>query len=284
MRAEGRRWAGWVAAALVAAGLAAAAPSPDDGPAPKIRFDATTHDFGELRSDTKTTFRWTFHNDGTAPLKVLGTRPSCGCTATVVEGGDVAPGGQGALEIVYDPAGQQGSVRKSLAVSSNDPAKPVVLLTLRAHVTAVALPVEEGGHPSITGQSLLMGSCAGCHAAPAAGKRSAELYTAVCGMCHGPQAEGGRAPSLRGAGYLEGHDDRALAEAIAYGTADPRMPGFSDTMGGPLDDAQVASLVALLRAWGPAEGPGTRERKAGEAAQPAGGREGARERRSEGAR
>ena len=97
-----------------------------------------------------------------------------------------------------------------------------------------------------------MGSCGACHAQPAAGKSGAALWSAVCAMCHGADGKGTRAPSLRTPGYLEGHDDSYLAQAIAYGTPSPKMPGFSETMGGPLTNAQVESLVHLLRSWGPA--------------------------------
>jgi hypothetical protein len=43
----------------------------------------------------------------------------------------------------------------------------------------------------------------------------------------------------------------ALAESIAYGIANPKLSGFSDLMGGPLDASQAASPAALLRTWGP---------------------------------
>jgi mono/diheme cytochrome c family protein len=221
------------------------------GTPPAIRFDESAHDFGEIPSDRKVSHRWVFHNDGGSPLEIVSTRPSCGCTLTVLQQTSIPPGGEGAIEMTFDPAGQHGSVRKSLAVSSNDPARPTVLLTLRAQVKSVAVPQVPGGHPPIAGQSLLMGTCAGCHAAPAAAKSDEPLYAAVCAMCHGPRAEGGLAPSLRDAAYLGSRSDEELAQGIAFGTANPRMPGFAAMMGGPLDEAQVSSLVRLLRRWGP---------------------------------
>ena len=218
---------------------------------PAIRFDETTHDFGTVRSDKKQTLSWAYHNIGTAPLEIRGTAPSCGCTVSKAQEDAVPPGGRGALEIVYDPAGQSGGVHKTIAVMTNDPVHPRTML----NITAQVVPVDEEpaipGHPRFTGQSLLMGSCATCHSAPAAGKSGEPLYAALCAMCHGLKAEGGRAPSLRVKDYLASHDDKTLGEAIAYGTANPKMPGFSDLMGGPLDAAQVASLVKLLRTWGP---------------------------------
>ena len=246
--------AGVAAVALVAwlSGRAEASPVPAVDPAaPILRFEPMTHDFGNLRSDTKVTFEWPFHNDGKSELMILGTRPSCGCTASVIKDEAVPPGGTGTLKVTFDPAGQHGRVRKSLAVTSNDPAHPVIALILIADVTAVDLPPTPDGHPRIAGQSLLMGTCAGCHAQPAAGKIGTELWAAACAMCHGANAEGARAPTLRNPDYLASHDDKALALAISYGTANPKMPGFSDVMGGPLNAPQIDSLVQLLRRWGP---------------------------------
>jgi len=239
-----------VAAAVSAAVLLVCALS-WAGVGPRIRFDSTTHDFGDLRSDQKTSFDWVFHNDGDAPLTILRTRSSCGCTVSVADEEPVPPGANGTIHVEFDPAGLHGEIKRSLAVNSNDPVQGAVKLTLRAHVTRVDLPALGDGHPAIGGQSLLMGDCGSCHAAPAAGKSGEELYRAVCAMCHGDTATGGRAPSLRETSYLQTRGDGELAEAIAYGTANPSMPGFSSMMGGPLDDDQVESLVRLLRSWGP---------------------------------
>ena len=70
------------------------------------------------------------------------------------------------------------------------------------------------------------------------------LWEAVCAMCHGPT---GSALSK----FVHSHDAAALTQTIAYGTANPKMPGFSSLMGGPLNEAQVASLVRFLRSFPP---------------------------------
>jgi len=240
--------------------LLAGEPSPTIA-GPAVRFETFVHDFGTIDATAKQSFSWPYRNGGSAVLEITATIPSCGCTAGVAEPKSVPPGGSGWLSVMFDPAGQSGDVRKTLTVVTNDPAHPRTILTLLAKVTGGGQGVLPGGHPRYTGQSLLMGSCAGCHAAPAAGKSGAPLWTAVCGMCHGATGEGGAAPSLRGDGYLAAHDDDALSLAISYGTSDPKMPGFSELMGGPLDRAQVASLVALLRSWGPAPMPSAAARE-----------------------
>lgn len=218
------------------------------GAGPSIRFDRTTHDFGTIRSDAKQAFTWVYHNDGKETLEIIAMNPSCGCTMSVADPKTVPPGGSGALSVSYDPSGQSGDVRKSLTVVTNDPVHPRTILTILAKVIADEPAPAPTGHPRVTGQSLLMGSCASCHAAPAAGKTGVPLWEAVCAMCHGKTGEGLGA-------FMVSHDNTALTQAITYGTADPKMPGFSTLMGGPLDDAQVASLAELLRRWTPAPSP-----------------------------
>lgn len=233
-------------------GALAATGAPEPPPSSKIRFESATHDFGRVRSDQKQAFAWVYHNDGNLPLEILSTAPSCGCTATVLDGDAIAPGGTGTLKITFDPVGQSGDVRKTLTVLTNETEKPRTILTIRAKVDPVPDPTLSKDHPAISGQSMLMGACASCHAAPAKGKTGQDLFATICAMCHGARADGGRAPTLRAPDYLAGHDDKALADAIAYGTPNAKMPGFSDVMGGPLTAEQIATLVELLRNWGPA--------------------------------
>lgn len=240
-------------ALLVLAGGSAKTADPAGAgvPVPIIRFEKTTHDFGELAADAKVEHAWVIHNDGKAPLEIVNTFPSCGCTASLIEDKGIAPGGKGILRVSFDAVGQNGDVRKSIAVLSNDPAKPRVLLTVIARVLAPVNPRVSRDHPGITGQSYLVGDCASCHAAPATGKEGAELWGVVCAMCHGDRAQGKLAPPLRNADYLEGRGDKDLHDSIAFGTVNPRMPGFSEMMGGPLKEAQIDSLVRLIRSWGP---------------------------------
>jgi mono/diheme cytochrome c family protein len=236
---------------LVAVGLlvALSGSGADEPAGPRLRFESETHDFGDLRSDQKVTYEWVYHNDGDQPLEILSTRPSCGCTAVLPDDTPVPPGERGVMVVTFDGAGMRGTIRKSLAVLSNDEVRPRALLTITANVTPVAEPVDESGHPRIAGQSMLVGECASCHAAPAKGKTGTELYVAICAMCHGSDGVGGRAPSIREASYLSSRSDDELHTAIAYGTANPNMPGFLDLMGGPLSSKQVDSLVRVLRSW-----------------------------------
>lgn len=222
---------------------------------PRIVFETLTHDFGEMTSDQTSEVNWVFRNEGDETLEIVNTKSSCGCTMSLGKGTLVAPGESGEILVRFNAAGQSGRLRKTLAVTTNDPTHTVTRLTIRAHVTPIELPQVEGGHPPILGQSLLMGDCGSCHATPAADKKGPELWAVVCAMCHGDDGTGSRGPSLRDASFLSSRDDTELDTGISYGTANPAMPGFSRLMGGPLDEDQVKSLVELLRKWGAKESP-----------------------------
>jgi mono/diheme cytochrome c family protein len=224
---------------LASIALLAALAAPAAGPV--IRFEHTTHDFGSIPAAGKQTYAWPYRNEGTEPLEIVAMHPSCGCTASVADPVTVPPGGAGTLKVTFDPEGQTGTIRKTLAVVTNDTAHPRTILTILASIQPAKEQTMPGGHPPFNGQSLLMGSCATCHAEPAKGKSGEALWQAVCAMCHAKASADLTA-------FLASHDDAALIQSITYGTANPKMPGFSDLMGGPLDEAQIRSLAAAMRA------------------------------------
>ncbi|HVV88451.1 MAG TPA: c-type cytochrome [Kofleriaceae bacterium] len=80
--------------------------------------------------------------------------------------------------------------------------------------------------------------------------RAAELYKTHCALCHGPQAQGyaaDNAPSLVNPTFLDSVDDAFLKRSIELGRPGTAMAGFGRDVGGPLDDTQIADLIALFR-------------------------------------
>jgi mono/diheme cytochrome c family protein len=84
-----------------------------------------------------------------------------------------------------------------------------------------------------------------------------ELYIQNCALCHGEFGEGGPNPTHAGdiifpistANYLKTRDDFTLRSIIAQGQPNFGMSPFSSAFGGPLDDEQVDTIVAYMRAW-----------------------------------
>ncbi|MEI9938622.1 MAG: c-type cytochrome [Pseudomonadota bacterium] len=78
-----------------------------------------------------------------------------------------------------------------------------------------------------------------------------ELYSTNCAGCHGARGKGGPAIGLSSPGYLAIAPDEAIAHVVAEGRPGTTMPAFAESAGGMLKDAQVAALVAGIRAWAP---------------------------------
>lgn len=89
---------------------------------PKIQFDQTTYEFGQIREeDGKVTARFNFTNVGTEDLILKSVRPGCGCTAANYTKTAVAPGQRGFIDATYNPANRPGSFNKNIKVTTNEP-------------------------------------------------------------------------------------------------------------------------------------------------------------------
>lgn len=110
-------------------GLAAALPG-----TPIIQFNSTNHDFGRVMEGRVVETEFTFINAGDVPLEIREVRPDCGCTATTNWDHRIEPGQSGVIPVQFKSAGFLGSLAKSVAVFSNDPARSNVVLKLTAQV------------------------------------------------------------------------------------------------------------------------------------------------------
>ena len=149
----------------------------------------------------------------------------------MLEPGDVAQ-----IDVSLDPRGKSGHVSKRVSIITDDPVLPVVEVLVSASVVrAGAITARE------LGTILFSDPCAECHSGPAVGQAGGDLWADVCEMCHD---DSGVAPlQLPLARSAE-----AIEASIIAGSDGRGMPAYAQEAGGPLDDAQVASLVRFLRA------------------------------------
>lgn len=99
----------------------------------KIVFEKLEHNFGDVQEGTIATHTFTFKNEGKKPLRLLGVRPSCGCTTPEYSREPVAPGGTGHIKVAYDSNGRPGIIDKTVSVSTDgDP--NFVVLTIKGAV------------------------------------------------------------------------------------------------------------------------------------------------------
>ena len=96
-----------------------------------IAFDKYKYDFGTIKENGgKVSTVFTFTNLSNSPLVISKVEASCGCTTPEWTKEPVAPGAQGYIKAIYDPANRIYSFNRSLTVYSNgNPAK--VTLTIQ---------------------------------------------------------------------------------------------------------------------------------------------------------
>jgi hypothetical protein len=234
-----RRWG-------VAAGVAWLLAAHPLAAQPGIEFSQLRHDAGVVYDGAEVVHVFPFENVGDEPLHILSAEVSCGCTEAAVVGSDVvAAGGSGAIRVATDTTGKRGRFTKEIDVITNDPGQRVTTLTFTGQVVK-----DVAAHRGHDLQEVIFGErCGTCHAEPAAGLRGEDLYDAVCAFCHGEHGHGRGAMALKRLSYLRGVDAGGLAIAIGDGRPADGMPGFHQHLGGPLDDAQIASLVEIILAW-----------------------------------
>lgn len=89
---------------------------------PKIQFDQTTHDFGNIKEEGgKVTGRFTFKNVGDSTLLLTRVKPGCGCTAANYTKTPVEPGQSGFIDATYDPYNRPGKFHKNIKITTNEP-------------------------------------------------------------------------------------------------------------------------------------------------------------------
>lgn len=86
-----------------------------------IKFDKTTHDFGEFSEiDPIVSCKFTFTNIGDAPLVIHQAVASCGCTVPEFTKEPILPGETGVVEVTYNGAGRYpGHFKKSITLRTN---------------------------------------------------------------------------------------------------------------------------------------------------------------------
>jgi hypothetical protein len=103
---------------------------------PRITFEKTSYDFGDIVPEKKYKHQFTFKNTGTTSLKIVNVQPCCGTVVTGVEAGQVyAPGKSGALEFEFTSGQQPGSIARTIYITTNDPVLKTVGLEYKAEIT-----------------------------------------------------------------------------------------------------------------------------------------------------
>lgn len=101
--------------------------------APRISFETTTIDLGEVPKGDNAEYDFIFVNTGNSVLEIEEAKPSCGCTVAEYTK-TVAPGEKGTIHASIDTKRFRGPITKSITISSNDPVDSKVSLQAKATV------------------------------------------------------------------------------------------------------------------------------------------------------
>lgn len=87
---------------------------------PKIEFENTVFDFGEVTEGKHVNCSFKFHNTGDQPLLIKMVKSSCGCLAPSWSKEPVMPGDSNYIRAVFNSGNRGGGmVQKSLMVITN---------------------------------------------------------------------------------------------------------------------------------------------------------------------
>jgi mono/diheme cytochrome c family protein len=209
---------------------------------PSIEVDQRKFDFGKVKEGIELKHSFTLKNGGSTKLTLYEAYSTCGCTVPKLAKNELKAGETTSLDVVVDTAMKQDKVTKTVFVSSDDPAHPVLPIDL-------SMDVENAhtGMTDLTGTKIFTDQhCASCHVDQGVGLYGKDLFEADCAMCHGIAAQGAVGPALRGP-YNNKVFAAHIKDVISHGSKTHRsMPGFLGDNGGPLTEKQIESIVKYL--------------------------------------
>jgi len=102
---------------------------------PKIVFNETLFDFGDVEREVELKYAFKFENQGKGILIISNVKASCGCTGVILDNKkNFEEGGTGEIKIVFNTQGKYGTQIKTVSVYSNDPVRPNIVLTIKCNI------------------------------------------------------------------------------------------------------------------------------------------------------
>ena len=96
--------------------------------AKQLAFREETYDFGTVDENKgPVTHEFVFTNNSSRPVRILQVQASCGCTTPGWSKEVIAPGKDGFIQASYNPKGRPGFFNKSLTVTTDLEANPIIL-------------------------------------------------------------------------------------------------------------------------------------------------------------
>ena len=152
----------------------------------------------------------------------------------VASSSHLGPGERGKINVSVDIRGKTGRISKTIQVYANDPANPVTKLT-------VTMYIKDRVHMNqYKATEIFSEKCRDCHIDQGKGKMGWDLFKADCFMCH----NAGKNSSLT---RMSKKPKDYLLRVIRQGVDNTVMPGWAAKADGPLDEAEIKSLIDLIK-------------------------------------
>ncbi len=244
---------------LLLAAFSLSAQTPDAAPPPgPLVWDPPSQYYTAAHGDVGARFTFKVKNVSPSEYVIDDVKTSCECTVAGMPGKPwrLAPGETNKLEAVVDLREKMRGVTASDIVLKDI----YVLGATGTNLLTIAITIPPGlsntmaphqidriwGQElaAVDRQAVFKNKCVTCHLVPAFGKYGEKLYHTACAICHEAMPRAPMVPDLRA---LKTEIDTNYWRAwITYGKPGTLMPGFINTEGGPLEAAQVDSLVAYM--------------------------------------
>ena len=210
-----------------------------------LEWDALEKKYSAKENEEEIALAFSVTNRTNHDVVIDITGTSCGCTVAAPPRTpwSVAPGATELLNVKIDLRGRRGVITKSIYVASSEGEQDLLV--------HVEIPPPKGGRREMNlmaamadRQAVFRGDCASCHVAPTIGKMGGDLFQTACVICHAAEHRASMVPDLA---VAKGPRDATYWEKwIREGAKGTLMPAFAKEHGGPLDEAQVASLISYL--------------------------------------
>jgi archaellum component FlaF (FlaF/FlaG flagellin family) len=93
-----------------------------------LQFKEESFDFGKVvEKDGPVTHVFEFTNSHSKPVKILGVKPSCGCTTPDWSKEEIQPGNSGFIKAEFNPKGRPGFFNKTLTVTTDAEHTQIIL-------------------------------------------------------------------------------------------------------------------------------------------------------------
>jgi mono/diheme cytochrome c family protein len=196
-----------------------------------------------------TNFIFWVTNVSNADVSILSTESSCDCTVAKLPAQPwvLKPGESGSLGVKMNLMGRHGQVSKVIQVTASC-GNQFLMVSADIPLTPAPFNVSARQRDQMMAQkdrqAVFRGSCAACHALPAAGHMGETLFTKACAICHISDHRAAMVPDL--AALAHPTDAGYWGRWIALGKEGTLMPAFAASAGGILNTNQIESLVEYL--------------------------------------